>query len=684
MAAKIKCALFSSRTLVRTEADGSPVYQPSTTCVLETSTTKRFTGITFAINTDSTGKKERVLLKVTNSSCLKDTESLAILASLDNIADYSTSAKVGISSKTDVELIEKLDYFFYGNNSNKFSSPYLLKDKDVNGLTLKDFITAEYTFVDSDIKDVFVDSNNSIRKFALDERTIDWTLFWNSPFITKDEKDYCRCAIDLDICMSNSDKDMFKVLQRTFTTVYPERNWTLNILFGDPSSGKTTMIQNLCSLIGAPLVKLTGDPTISMTKLIMTVGPENIVHQMQDKQFFVDKLKSAGIDDNTIASLDSEIAKAILTSKETDVQLTEQDSIILKCKKHDLPLVVLLDEINMFTTLLQATLADVITSGYVNVGVHTYKSNPSNIIWFGAYNPNTYKASPFELKFRDRALFFCSEMPTEKQLIAHKQRKNQAIMLGTHSVMNDLEVKVNNFKEKYPELNDQVDGIFNMISNIVQVSLPSKEAVDWFFDYQTDKLLGKNKLSFKEGKFTNAYKKDITLASADSINEATSRMLKYVNKVNEILINITKGIDLKNPDNNFSFYIPNRAVDYFFDLIHCFSSVDKATDFMIYNLIPNGDTCRYGTDFNPASIISSSVRTSLQTDIDELQKFLFSDFDASLEIDAVNKATDNDYKSDLWIVSSDTTNVVTEEDFDDGTTEDKVLSILDEAEELEL
>ena len=678
MSAKLSCALFRSRTKVRTEADGTVVYQPSITVVAETSTTKRFAGATVCFK--DTPVRTLVVLKATVSSIIGDVEYENIFKGLFSYSAITSTGNFSLSSVDDVELLEKLDIIFYDNTLSKtFTRAYKLNDKDCNGLTLKDFITAEYTFVDTDIQD-YVVSKKVSRKYALPKVQRDYDVFWKSNELTENEKDYCRCKIDLDICMSNADKDMFKVLNRTLTAEYPERNWVLNILFGDPSSGKTTMIQNLCAMMNAPLVKLTGDPTISMTKLIMTVGPENISNTLT-KQDYIDKLKSRGLSDSEIDLLDYDINKAVLNSKDVDVQLTEQESIILKCIKHHLPLVVLLDEVNMFTTLLMATLADVITSGYVNVGVHTYKDEGHNIMWFGAYNPNTYKCSPFEGKFRDRALFFCSEMPTEEQLIQHKQRKVVAKLFGNKAILSQLEEKAEALSAEHPEQAKEINDLMTSLSLICQSTTPSSEAVQWYFDYKSKELLEGKELSFNEKEFTDYYINDVTLADVDSIKEATARILVYANKVNELLSKLTKGIDTKNPDSNFSFYIPNRAMDYFTDLIFCFTSVKRATEFIIYNLLPNGNTLRYGNKENPAQDIADSITSSLSIEIQDLQAFLFSDLDTTAIVQALGDLNNVVYDSNLWLLPA--TGVADEpEDSSTTTIHYSTRDILDEAEEL--
>ena len=676
MAKKFNAAVFASITCVN-NPDGTLSGQDSITIIAETSASRGFSAVTVAVESTPTDTFAYLrILHATNQIAgnNNDSEFQQILNSLilcSNIVPQSMLSS-GIAK---IVLTEKLDRIFYKDIFKKtFNLPYSLNDKDTNGLKLIDFLKSidksctldgtdkVFEFLDTDLVDFKRTSNLATRKFAVPRNAIDFNVFWNSLAITPDEKDYCKPRGDLDICMSNSYKDVFKILMRLSHVAYPERNWNLNILFGDPSSGKTTMIENLCFLLGAPFVKLTGDPTISMTKMIMTVGPENVQRTIT-KSDLINKALSLGFTNADITSMDDEINKTILAlnSKECDVQLTEQESIILKCKKNGLPLVVLLDECNMYTTLLQATLADVITSGYVNVGVHTYKDNPSNIIWFCAYNPNTYKAFPFEGKFRDRALFFCSEMPTQEQIIDHKQRKVSAALFGTTSVLSSLQEQLDEIVSNNPDKAEQLQAAFNLVTNICSSTTPSPEAVQWFFDFKVSEILNSNVPTFKEGDFSDYYLNDCKLDSPANVKEAVARIIKLISKVNELLKTLTKGIDTKNPDSNFYFYIPNRAYDYVTDLIFCFTSVAKAIYFIVYNLIPNGDTVRYNTSLNPAKDIAESITTTLSNEISDLQQFLFTNVNDS-EVDSeYSKLLAAKFDPKLWISDDESVDILSGE-----------------------
>lgn len=681
MSSKFKAALFVAKVYLN-NSDGTQSIQDAMTVVAETSVTKQFAAATFAIERTAADTFANMrILSATNMLVgqAKDAEFNEILKNIC-LCTNIVSQNSGSNAIDKIELLEKFDLFFFDNEfkSKAFNRPYGLNDKDTNGQKLLDFLTFNFDFAQDSLKDFTLSKQNVSRKFAVAKKQRDFNLFWNSPFISKTEKEYCKTKIDLDICMSNSNKDMFKVLKRTLFAEYPERNWVFNILFGDPSSGKTTMVENLCALYNIPFVKLTGDPTISMTKLIMTVGPENVQTSL-NKQDYIDKCKAKGLSDSEIQTLSDKINELIVSNKDVDVQLTEQESIILKCLKHGLPLLVLLDEVNMFTTLLMATLADVITSGYVNVGVHTYKDDGHNIMWFGAYNPNTYKCSPFEGKFRDRALFFCSEMPTQEQMIEHKQRKVVASLFGTSSVLSSIQEQLETLCQDYPDKSEELNLAFNLVSNICLSTTPSSEAVQWFFDYKVNEILCKSVPTFKEKEFSDYYINDCKLDSIDNVEEAVKRIIVLKDKVNELLKTLTRGIDSKNPDSNFYFYIPNRAVDYFIDLIFCFSSVQRAVDFMVYNLIPNGDTVRYNSSSNPADDISKSICNTLSNDIADLQQFLFTNVnDAEIKRQLISVVS-TEYDPNCWTPDFEDVDLNTVKVESSSSSSD---SILDEAEDL--
>lgn len=650
--AKMKCALFTSQTKVK-KLDGSLAVQRSMTIVMETSMTKCFEAVTVTI--DPKDRSVGKIISSTNSVVgeARDGEFCDAVCKILSCGVLQPQDKRLSQSIDEIELLEKCDLLFYAPQYSKFfNRPYGLNDKEtkavnLNRKSLLDFITANFSFDANKLSDFKFSNKTIYRKFAAKLRHWDFDKFWKSPDISPEEKDYATAKLDMDIAMSNADTDLMKNIKRTVFTEYPERDWVFNILFGDPSSGKTTFVETFCALYRIPFVKLTGDPTISMTKLIMTVGPENVASSLTKKDVIA-KCKAKGFTDEEIDALKDEINKLVLSSKDVDVQLTEQESLILKCIKHHLPLLVLLDEVNMFTTLLMATLADVITSGYVNVGVHTYKDEGHNIMWFGAYNPNTYKCSPFEGKFRDRALFFRSDMPAIEQFINHKQRKVVASLFDTTSTLDIIKGKVDDLSITYPEYAEKFATEFNLISNIQKASSPSAEAVEFYFDRKVNEILGKKNLTYNAGEYTDYYLNDCQLATQAEVEGAIDRIIRFIDKCNQALEERTKGIDSKNPDHGFFFQITRRSYDFFIDSIFCYSSVEKALNNYIYNLIPNGGTVKYGSSKDPGADIAKEICTTLASDIEELQIYLFSNLsevDLNRQLMSVLSC---DYNEDTW------------------------------------
>ena len=632
---KKQIAIFDSRCVIGIDADGKEIYQQSVTLVCDSSKSKGYFAVSFAktgVTFVGTSLQSVYLLHSTNYDAADingDAEYIEIIRNAFPKSTYVDIQMMYTNSVSKVIIDTKEDLLFLDNRFSGFLSPYRMDDKDTNGVKLIDWFKSQSVFEFSDESKV-VDyqlSTSSKRKFAAKKLDRDFSKTWNSTALSDLEKGYLKVKGDLDVLMSDIDKDMFKAIKRTCTVSYPERKWVLNILFGDPSSGKTTMVQALAKLLNAPLIKLTGDANITLVKMLMIVGPENIVKQLQDAEFYKAKLREAGADEATIESCKDEIAKAILTSKEVDIQLTEQQSILLKLILNNLAGIVFLDEINIFTTILQSTLADVITSGYVNVGIHTYKFNPENIIWFGAYNPDTYKASPFESKFRDRALFFCVEMPTEDEIISHKQRKYLADMFGCSAQIKDIIDKCDNTLADHPELKDDIEKVKEDIKEAADLTTPSGDALKWYSTYRLEELLGcRHNLTFDKGVFTDYYQGDVAIDSDSQMMEGVRRIILLVNKVNVKLKELTKGIDSKNPNRDAYFEICNRSIDYLIDLIFCFSDVDKALKFFIYNLIPNGGTVKFNTSSNPAKDIANTITQTFSIDIEELNKFLFSNY----------------------------------------------------------
>ena len=275
-------------------------------------------------------------------------------------------------------------------------------------------------------------------------------------------------------------------------------------------------------------------------------------------------------------------------------------------------------------------------------------------------------------------------MPSQEQLIDHKQRKVSASLFGTTSVLSSLQEQLDEIISNNPEKAEQLQAAFNIVTNVCSTTTPSPEAVQWFFDFKVSEILNSYVPTFKEGDFSDYYISDCKLDSVDNVKEAVARIIKLKDKINDSLKTLTRGIDTKNPDNNFYFYIPNRAVDYFIDLIFCFTSVQKAVEFIVYNLIPNGDTVRYNKSTNPAKDIANSITSTLSVDIADLQQFLFTNVNDTEVDNEYSKLLSAKYSRELWVSDDESVEMLSGENvsFTAVNSSSTAYDPLDEAEDL--
>lgn len=191
---------------------------------------------------------------------------------------------------------------------------------------------------------------------------------------------------------------------------------------------------------------------------------------------------------------------------------------------------------------------------------------------------------------------------------------------------------------------------------------------------QLNKALGLLKPEFDAGKFCAAYLGEVQLDTQDKAAIAITQIDDLVKKINNELYTTTKGRDTKNPDRNSFFYISDRNLDIFTDMIFSYSSVSKAVYRYIFDLIPGGNTVRSGsnseksTEDKTSQIIAQAICDKLDGDITKLHNTLFTEITDADIADATDKLNNSVFNPQSWVVPVDPTTV--ENDGDDLVTDD--------------
>ena len=290
-----------------------------------------------------------------------------------------------------------------------------------------------------------------------------------------------------------------------------------------------------------------------------------------------------------------------------EVKLTLQQSIWLKCFANNLPLVVCFDEANLMKTNQYNTLSAIVSESKANIGVHAYKGSYS-IKYILCWNPDTSNVKSFDGKFYDRMTFIQVEDPSKEDRIKYKTNKILTGMSGSETNC-------------------------------------SPEALEW------EKELNKNTTSFK-GKFLG----EVTLAPEKERSKAIEVIYNLVEKINNELYTLTKGKDVKNPNKNSYFYISDRNMEYFMDLIFGYRSVNAAVMRIITDTVPGGKTVKLSETSGKDSMvdtvplmIATQICEKLAGDITSVNNTLFLDIKQD-DVDKMKSYIDNlAYVKEAWV-----------------------------------
>lgn len=567
-----------------------------------------------------------------------------------------------------------------------------LSDSDYSnsGSTLEAYIKKYFT-VAQGVEDF---SSSAKRKIIFPKAAINWDETWNSPFLTDEEKENMRHPLDLDIAMSNAGRDCRKIFEKIMTTSYYLKNYTLIGLHGNPSGGKTKMVLNdYCALNNIPVVAIPCDPMMSVTQILSQVGPVNktplmtvkelspIINELKNQLSLLEQAPEGQRDDAKISTIIDTLDKVASISKEC-ADLVKTPSILMKCLRHNLPLVVFLDEANVSTIQFQNSLAPIISDGIYKDGPEVGRNN-GTIKWVLAWNPNTSNTKSFDGKFFDRISFIQVEDISPEQRIDYRTRKTLFGMYGngTPDYSRVDEIIDHGSEDKCALSEEQLQHLKERVHTICA----SEEALMWY----VKKSMGIPTYDFVPGSFTAAYKGDVALDTQDKAAAAIKAIDELVEKINRELYTETKGRDTKNPDRNSFFYISDRNIDVFTDMIFSYSDVGTAVYRYLFDLIPGGNTVRNGATGNKMSsedttpaIIAQAIRDKLDGDIIKLNNFLFTEItqaDVDHANDIMRKAV---FDPVVW--TPVTVNMVADDDiFDDGsvqynadTLDDELNSIL--------
>lgn len=543
-----------------------------------------------------------------------------------------------------------------------------LTDADfVNGgSTLQVFLANNGYDLDPSIQDTT--TNLNLRKVAFPREQVNYDLFWNSPLITDEEKKVCTPSLDLDICMGNAARPCYQLFEKVMTTSYPTKKFTAIGLHGNPGGGKSQMVTNWCALKHIPLVTIPCDPLMSITQILSQVGPqqtESVVDKatvaplVQGLKAKLEMLKQAPCPSdpdekrdyekqvqNTLEALD----KIATLSKET-ADLVKTPSILMKCLKNNLPLVVFFDEANIASTAFQNSLAPIMSDGVYKDGPLTGRNN-NTIKWILAWNPRTSNVKSFDGKFFDRLFFIQVPDLSAAEELEYTTRQIAAatIDVGTPDTapLEAWRKKVQKGVEA-PVLADIVAQATAMPG--------SGEAKAWYASYLLKQKFPSAPV-FKEGKFMPAYLDEVQMMDRDAQKAAIAAVYPIADAANTELEQLTLGKDTRNPDKQSYYYISKRNKIIFLDMVMAYSSVRAGLVGYIYNLIPGGGTLKSGGTVNPSNdttpaVIAMTVATKLEGQCEQAQNVLFSPTPSVASVTDAPAADDiiaaHPYAADIWV-----------------------------------
>ena len=476
---------------------------------------------------------------------------------------------------TKIEVLHKIDEGLYENAK----VPFHPLDLHTPDFTNQGETIAQYLNKNFDMSNFHWSENNDNAEFPMlfKEDKTDYNEFWNSPLLTDKEKALCKVKKDLDISMSNANRDTRWIFEKVMKTKYAKKAYTLIGLHGNPGSGKTKMVmEDYCATHNIPLLYITLDAGTKAFNLLELVGPEAI---------------------------------------EGQVQLVAEQSVLLKCFINKLPLVVCFDEANLMKPDQWNVFAPIISEGRVNIKTHNYVGGHT-IKYVLCWNPATSNVRSFDGKFYDRMTFIQVEDVAPQDKITYDQRKFDA----------------------YLGENDN-----------------SQEAEDWF-----NNTIDKNKTNFKIKYMGD---QNVKIMDTAKRHQCIDEIEKLINSINQQLYIQTKGCDTKNPDKSSYFYISERNMEYFIDLICGYRSVNKAVHRIITDIVPGGKTVvlngqEYEDDTTiddmVPEMVAENVSQHLEHEITVLDKLLFTKEDP-VEKQAYEEFKDCEFKEELFVDPNEVT-----------------------------
>ena len=587
-----------------TPVPGSTMLQPIyKDCLVVVGETKASRGFGFSIISVNHAEKKIYHLGASTTKFLDPELRTIIISAFTPIGEslytfITNNPFVSNPGKSELLVESKLD-LLVGTETlvNLGVKALSLNDRDTNNISLKDYISKKFMLMDTQgnacaLLDMVAPAVT--RKWATPKKEVNWDEFWNSPLLTDEEKDLCRCSLDIQVAYSNYHRPIRRIIERQFSCKYPTRKWVFNLLHGEPGSGKTSMVlKDICAMNNIPCLYLIGDARASLSKLIAIVGPTQ-------------------------------------TANGT-VELTLQESVWAKCLKYNLPLVVFIDEIDTLSSLDLKQLGTLATEGKAVVNTTHYKNTAKSIYYFGAYNPGSTNASEFPDSFEDRLMWFSIPKVSEEEQINYRD-----IAYSSSLNSKDKEELVQSYNDRVVELMADFPELEGKLSNLslafttLQLDNCNKEALDWYLSKSvSDTLPNKKELTdFIKGTFVDAYAEDVGDISYEyRVNKEISL---FFNKMNAKLAELTRGIQTTKRNRNSTITIADRCYDVFVDLIFCYSSVAEAFKFMVMNRLPSGFVLNVpgastiaGKDSAPESIYNA-LYNYMEADIEDLQKYLFS------------------------------------------------------------
>lgn len=608
MAKKIKSILMSGE-LKFNNVNGESKTQSVFVNVYETPLTKSYAIDVYAVDVIVKNK----VIKLYSSSNSDSNNSYF----MDKIYPGFSLIDAGVKYKIiDLTQLKLLQCFNIGYNSDpKIETIDNLDRQDTTGVSLKDYFNS----LGIDYKSLKFPKSGKDIPFYFKKNNIDFSKTWNSPLLTKEEKEMLLPAPDFEVLQSWYNSDRWALMYKIMFSKHYSKKYFATCLMGLPAGGKTKFINCFCWFYGIPLVTIIGDPVNSLSKVLAQTGPVNVVDNQGNETAILKKVKT----------------------------------LFFKLISNNLPCCLFNDELVLNLSSYISQLAPAISDGVytANGGIDYAKVDVSNVLHFAAYNPNTSKACEIDDKVYSRFnfMYFKPISLADKAFVSNNKIK--AMYEDPSLIQNEIQKIKDTYASSWYK-----DNFLNCVDTECSYDTFKTVASNYFNYHMNGKIDSMHIIDKESFKFFEDEKNNLDLDKQITFNNLINDL---VIKINGYLYEITKGTNTKWLNKESYFYISDRNIDIFKEYILFYGLSDGIKNFCS-DLIPGCNTVRVSgcnqtsalDDDTPSFVGSNVLDLFGKSNLDQFNSKLF----LTTDLTSLNKSFINFETGKSIIISLDFAN----------------------------